>query len=245
MSPPRLDAEGLLDRLKALGATGRDEAGRLVRLAASDADRLGRDLLVRWMTEAGLEVAVDRIGNLFGIWRTEANASEAPLLLGSHIDTVIDAGIYDGAYGVLAGLGVIEALKAGGHAPDRPLAVAAFTNEEGVRYAPDMMGSLVMAGGLSLADALATVGTDGSVLGEELARIGYAGDREPGFLKPHAYLELHIEQGPVLVREGWPSGRWKTCRASPGRRSRSRARPTTQAPRRWRCGGTRGMRPPG
>ena len=129
-----------------------------------------------------------------------------PVLIGSHIDTVIDAGIYDGCYGVLAGLEVIETLKAAGFAPARPIAVAAFTNEEGVRYAPDMMGSLVYAGGLPVEAALATVGTDGAVLGAELARIGYAGAQEPGFLKPHAYVELHVEQGPVLEREGVPIG---------------------------------------
>ena len=134
------------------------------------------------------------------------DATQAPVLLGSHIDTVINAGIYDGCYGVLSGLEVIETLKAAGYAPARPIAVAAFTNEEGVRYAPDMMGSLVYAGGLPVEEALATVGTDGTVLGAELERIGYAGSEEPGFLKPHAYVELHIEQGPVLEREGVPIG---------------------------------------
>lgn len=123
-------------------------------------------------------------------------------MLGSHIDTVINAGIYDGCYGVLSGLEVIQTLKSAGFQPSRPLVVAAFTNEEGVRYAPDMMGSLVYSGGLGTDEALATVGTDGTVLGDELARIGYAGPHEPGFIQPHAYIELHIEQGPVLEREG-------------------------------------------
>jgi N-carbamoyl-L-amino-acid hydrolase len=127
-------------------------------------------------------------------------------MIGSHIDTVIDAGIYDGCYGVLAGLEVIETLKRNGVAPARPVALAAFTNEEGVRYAPDMMGSLVFAGGLLVEAARATVGTDGSVLGAELERIGYAGTHAPGFLAPHAYLELHVEQGPVLERERVPIG---------------------------------------
>ena len=127
-------------------------------------------------------------------------------MIGSHIDTVIDAGIYDGCYGVLAGLDVIETLKGAGVAPALPIAVAAFTNEEGVRYAPDMMGSLVHAGGLSVEAALATVGTDGSVLGAELECIGYAGAHAPGFLEPQAYLELHVEQGPVLDRERVPIG---------------------------------------
>ncbi|TPN28847.1 Zn-dependent hydrolase [Mesorhizobium sp. B2-3-3] len=201
-----IDAPRLLGRIRELGAVGRDGEGRLIRLAASDTDRLGRDLFVGWLRQAGLDVAIDRIGNIFGIWQSADNAGKAPLLIGSHIDTVIDAGIYDGCYGVLAGLEVIETLKASGLSPSRPLAVAAFTNEEGVRFSPDMMGSLVYAGGIDVEAALAAVGTDGSTLGQELARIGYAGDREPGFLKPHIYLELHIEQGPVLEREGIPIG---------------------------------------
>ncbi|WP_262268592.1 Zn-dependent hydrolase [Microvirga yunnanensis] len=210
MTPLSIDAERLLGRLRDLGRIGRDGGGRLVRLAASDADRAGRDALVAWIRGAGLEVAVDRIGNVFGIWRTADHRDRAPVMIGSHIDTVIDAGILDGCYGVLAGLEVIETLKAAGSIPARPIAVAAFTNEEGVRYAPDMMGSLVHAGGLPVEEALATLGTDGTVLGAELERIGYAGSEEPGFLTPHAYLELHIEQGPVLEREGVSVGAVET-----------------------------------
>lgn len=205
-----VDAQRLLGRIRELGAIGRDSEGRLTRLAASDTDGQGRDLFVGWLRQAGLDVAIDRIGNIFGIWQSAGNAGKAPLLIGSHIDTVIDAGIYDGCYGVLAGLEVIETLKASGLSPSRPLAVAAFTNEEGVRFSPDMMGSLVHAGGVDVEAALAAVGTDGSTLGQELARIGYAGDREPGFLKPHIYVELHIEQGPVLEREGIPIGAVET-----------------------------------
>ncbi|MDE2335145.1 MAG: Zn-dependent hydrolase [Rhodospirillales bacterium] len=205
MSDLDIDAERLLNRLRTLGEIGRDEAGKLTRLAASDADRQGRDRVGGWMREAGLEVLVDRVGNLIGLWRTDADEA-APVMLGSHIDTVINAGIYDGCFGVLSGLEVIETLKAAGAHPKRPLAVAAFTNEEGVRYAPDMLGSLAYAGGLGAAEALATTGTDGTVLGEELARIGYAGAQEPGFLRPHAYLEIHVEQGPVLEHQGIPIG---------------------------------------
>lgn len=205
MTELRIDAERLLARLRILGETGRDGEGRLTRLAASDTDKAGRDIVAGWMHEAGLEVMVDRIGNLFGVWRAGTEGT-APLMLGSHIDTVINAGVYDGCYGVLSGLEVIQTLKEAGAQPDRPIVVAAFTNEEGVRYAPDMMGSLVYAGGLGVEEALATVGIDSTVLGEELARIGYAGPYEPGFLRPHAYLELHIEQGPLLEREGVPVG---------------------------------------
>jgi N-carbamoyl-L-amino-acid hydrolase len=201
-----IDADRLLTRLRELGEIGRSSDGRLVRLAASDADKLGRDKFVDWAKAAGLEVRVDRIGNIFALWDDAEHPEAQPLMLGSHIDTVIDAGIYDGSYGVLSGLAVIETLKEAGFTPRQPIVVAAFTNEEGVRFAPDMMGSLVYAGGLSADEALAVKGTDGRRLGDELVRIGYAGTEEPGFLKPEAYIELHIEQGPVLEREGFAIG---------------------------------------
>lgn len=200
-----IDSARLMARLEELGTTGRDETGRLCRVAATDADRAGRDLLCGWLNDAGLRIEIDRIGNIYGIWEPRG-VSGHPVVIGSHIDSVIDAGIYDGCYGVLSGLAVIEAMQQAGLHPARPLAVVAFTNEEGVRYAPDMMGSLVATGGLSTDEALATVGTDGTTLGAELERIGYAGSQESGFLKPHAYVELHIEQGPVLEAEGQPVG---------------------------------------
>ncbi|MFS8055012.1 Zn-dependent hydrolase [Rhizobium sp. BR 317] len=202
MSDNSIHPARLLGRLVELGNIGRDSGGQLVRLAATDSEKLGRDKFVSWIEQAGLELAVDRIGNIFGIWKPAGVTEEAPLMLGSHIDTVINAGIYDGCYGVLSGLEVIETLLEAGFEPSQPIVVAAFTNEEGVRYAPDMMGSLVYAGGLDAEIALATVGTDGSVLGRELERIGYDGAHEPGFMRPYAYIELHIEQGPVLEREG-------------------------------------------
>ncbi|CDI12164.1 Zn-dependent hydrolase [Agrobacterium pusense] len=193
----------LIRHLGELGSIGRTEDGSLVRLAGSDEDRLGRDKFVEWVKEAGLDVAVDKVGNVFGIWNPDGVDPDHPvLMLGSHIDTVINAGIYDGCYGVVAGLEVIQTLKEMGAKPALPIVIAAFCNEEGVLYSPDMMGSLVYAGGISAEAALSTVGADGSVLGERLAEIGYAGPEEPGFLKPHAYVELHIEQGPVLEREG-------------------------------------------
>ncbi len=192
----------LLKRIHALGAIGKDEEGRRTRLAASDAEKEGRDAVAGWMRDAGLKVVVDRIGNIFGIWETEENKEEKPLMVGSHIDTVINAGQYDGCLGVIGGIEVIQTLKEAGYQTAKPVVVAAFTNEEGVRYSPDMMGSLVYAGGLPVDEVLATVGTDGTVLGEELKRIGYEGTVEPGFLQPEAFLELHIEQGPILDVEG-------------------------------------------
>ena len=202
MTTLSIDADRLLDRIRKFGDIGRNESGSLTRLAASDADKAARDALAGWIKAAGLELAIDRIGNLLGIWRAADHDDHAPVMIGSHIDTVVDAGVYDGCYGVLAGLEVIETLAAAGFVPSRPVVLAAFSNEEGVRYTPDMMGSLVYAGGLAVDEALASVGADGTTLGAELARIGYAGEAAPGFLRPGAYVELHIEQGPILDREG-------------------------------------------
>ena len=197
-----IDGERLINRIHTLGAVGIDSEGKRTRLAGSDEDKAGRDLVCSWMEEAGLKVVVDQIGNIFGIWETEENKGKPPFMVGSHIDTVINAGQYDGCLGVLAGIEVIDTLKKAGVKAAHPLVVAAFTNEEGVRFSPDMMGSLVYAGGLSVEEALGSVGTDGTILGEELKRIGYEGTVKPGFLKPYAFLELHIEQGPILDVEG-------------------------------------------
>ena len=105
-----IDGKELIDRINTLGAIGIGEDGRRIRLAASDTEKEGRDLVSGWMKDAGLRVVVDRIGNIFGIWETEENKDEAPLMIGSHIDTVINAGQYDGCYGVIAGIEVIRTL---------------------------------------------------------------------------------------------------------------------------------------
>lgn len=196
----RVNGHRLLDRLDRLGGVGRREDGSCCRLALTEEDRQGRDLVVSWMRELGLEVRVDRVGNIFGI---RAGAEELPpVMTGSHIDTVATGGKYDGCLGVLAGLEVVQTLNEAGVPTRRPLAVAVFTNEEGARFQPDMLGSLVLAGGLETQDALAIVGTDGGIFGEELERIGYAGSLEPGALVPSAFVELHIEQGPILDLAG-------------------------------------------
>lgn len=201
---PLLDTAKLLEQLRELGAIGHDAAqGGRTRIALTDEEKTGRDLLVRWMRELDLEVRVDQIGNIFGVLHAEHSGGMAqPLMMGSHIDTVRNAGALDGCYGVLAGLAVVRAYRQAGLRPARAIVVAAFTNEEGVRYQPDMMGSLVYAGGMDVQAALNTVGTDGTRLGDELARIGYAGDMAPGAIVPREYIELHIEQGPVLEAEG-------------------------------------------
>ncbi len=202
-TPLQLNGPLLLQQIRALGQVGADAThGGRTRIALSDAEKAGRDLLVGWMRELDLDVQVDRIGNIFGTLRAAADSGEQrPLMMGSHIDTVTNAGALDGCYGVLAGLAVIRAYRDAGRLPERSITVGAFTNEEGVRYQPDMMGSLVYAGGLPLQQALDTLGTDGTRLGDELARIGYAGTLEPGAIVPHEYLELHIEQGPILEAE--------------------------------------------
>jgi beta-ureidopropionase / N-carbamoyl-L-amino-acid hydrolase len=197
---PRIDLDRLLGRLDAFNRIGALPGGGNCRLALSDEDLAGRDLLVRWMRELGLTVTIDAVGNIFGVRGGRENLP--PVMFGSHIDTVGTGGRYDGLYGVLAGLETCQALDDAGRATRRPLALVAFTNEEGSRFPPYAMGSLVFVGGLAIEDAYAVRGIDGTTVGEELRRIGYAGEARPGFLKPHAYLELHIEQGPILENEG-------------------------------------------
>lgn len=195
-----IDEAALIERIEQHARIGAIDGGGVCRIALTDADRAGRKQLVRWMQEAGLEVHVDQIGNLFGV--RAGTHDLTPVMTGSHIDTVATGGRYDGIYGVMAGLEVVHWLDAHGIRTRRPLVVAAFTNEEGVRFMPDMMGSLVHAGGLPLQQALDTIGTDGARLGDELQRIGFAGAMRCGTLRPHAFVELHIEQGPVLEAEG-------------------------------------------
>jgi len=200
----RIDAARLLVRLDRLAEIGAIEGGGCCRLALSDEDKAGRDLVVGWMRDLGLAVSIDRIGNVFGL--RAGTQALPPVMTGSHIDTVRTGGRYDGNLGVIAGLEAVETLNAAGVRTPRPLVVAFFTDEEGARFAPDMLGSLVYAGGLPLEEALAAVAIDGKVLRAELQRIGYAGDAALGIHRPSAYVELHIEQGPVLDAEGTTIG---------------------------------------
>lgn len=202
----KINEDRLLNRINELGQVGRNDKEQLIRLALSDEDKEGRDLLVSWFNELDLKIEVDRFGNIFATWEEEHNKGEKPLMLGSHIDSVIDAGIYDGSYGVLSGLETVQTLKENNVKTNRPVTIAAFTNEEGVRFPPSMLGSLVYSGDLDIDKELDTISIDGLRLGDELERIGYAGDNEPGFIEPEAYIELHIEQGPVLDKEGFEIG---------------------------------------
>ena len=194
-----VDGARLMRRIRTLAEVGAIPGGGCNRLALTDADRDGRDLVVAWMKELGLTVSIDTVGNIVGVWEV---GSGAPVMTGSHIDTVRTGGMYDGNYGVLAGLEVIESCQGAGIVPSRPLAVGVFTDEEGARFAPDMLGSLVYVGGMSVESAHDVVGIDGARLGEELERIGYLGATPcPGRI-PHAFVELHIEQGPLLEVDG-------------------------------------------
>jgi beta-ureidopropionase / N-carbamoyl-L-amino-acid hydrolase len=198
-NPLAINADRLISRIESLAEMERKE-GECSRLALSDADRRGRDQVVKWMQEAGLTVRIDQIGNISGL--SDSRSTVRPVMTGSHIDTVGNGGRYDGIYGVIAGIEVLQSLKDAARLPERPLAVTVFTNEEGVRFQPDMMGSLVYSGGLTLEDALNARATDGARVGDELERIGYAGGEASGQPVPHAFVELHVEQGPILDKEG-------------------------------------------
>lgn len=202
----RIDVGRLLARIDELGEIGRLDGPHgewgSARLALTDADRGGRDLVVAWMRDLGLDVAIDGIGNVIAT-RAGSDPSLAPVMSGSHIDTVGTGGRFDGILGVLAALEVAETLEAHSVETRRSFQVAFFTDEEGARFAPDMLGSLVFVGGMAVEDALDVVGVDGARLGDELARIGYAGPLPvPTPSAPHAFVELHIEQGPILEDEG-------------------------------------------
>lgn len=191
----QVNGDRLMSRIMDLARLGAIDGGGCARLALTDEDAAGRDLVVGWMKEIGLTVTIDVIGNVIGTWDV---GSGSPVMTGSHIDTVRTGGKYDGNLGVLAGLEVIQSLQEAGVTPSRPVAVGIFTNEEGSRFAPDMLGSLVYVGGLSIESALDIVGIDGAKVGDELERIGYNGAHPCPGPSPHAFVELHVEQGPVL-----------------------------------------------
>ena len=199
MSGFRIDADRLRDRFDRFNEIGATERGGVDRPALTDENRAARDLLVKWFAEAGLDVRVDGIGNLFA--RREGRDPEAdPVLVGSHVDSQRNGGRFDGVIGVLGALELVESLDDRGRETDRPIEVVSWTNEEGVRFQPDMLGSGVFAGVFDLGEALACEDREGNTVGEELERIGYRG--EPVEIEPHSYLELHVEQGPILEDSG-------------------------------------------
>ena len=200
----RIDGARLWDSLMEMAKIGATDLGGVRRLALTDLDRQSRDLFRHWCEEAGCTVTHDAMGNMFAR-RPGRNDSLPPIVTGSHLDSQPTGGKFDGAYGVLAGLEVVRALNDAGLETEAPIEVAVWTNEEGSRFAPAMVGSGVHAGIFTVDEAHAIADTDGKTMGEELERIGYKGEgcggRDFG-----AYFEAHIEQGPILEAAELPIG---------------------------------------
>ena len=202
-----VNGERLWASLMELAQIGATPKGGVCRLAASDLDAEARRLFIRWCEEAGCTVTVDRIGNIFAR-RPGRNPSLPPVMTGSHLDTQPTGGRFDGAYGVMAGLEIVRTLNDLGYETEAPIEIVAWTNEEGSRFSPAMVGSGVFAGVFDLdrgAGAAATM-SPASTLGGEFERIGFAGPEPVGGRPVAAYFEAHIEQGPILEAAGLPVG---------------------------------------
>ena len=204
--PLSIDEARLYASLAALGRIGSytDERTGLVggnRLALTDADAEGRRHVVARMGELGLTVTIDRVGNVYGR-REGADAGLAPVMMGSHIDSVPTAGMFDGCLGVLGALEIITTLNDAKRRTKRPIVAAFFTDEEGARFGTDMLGSAVATGRIELEAVYALRDRAGTSVKEELERIGFVGPHDVKLAPPHAYLETHIEQGPILRARG-------------------------------------------
>ncbi|MFJ9634552.1 M20 family metallo-hydrolase [Streptomyces sp. NPDC101175] len=211
-TPDKLTVDGdrlwqSLTDLAEIGAYDDERTGLrgVNRLALTDADAAGRRQVIAWMEEAGLTVRIDRMGNIYGR-REGADPAAQTVLTGSHIDSVATAGAFDGCLGVLGGIEVVRTLNERGITTRRPIEVGVFTEEEGVRFGTDMLGSAVAVGRLGLEYAHALADRDGRTLGDELARTGFAGPVDARLDPPYAYVECHIEQGPVLAENDVPIG---------------------------------------
>ncbi|WP_459618084.1 Zn-dependent hydrolase [Bordetella sp. 2513F-2] len=195
-----IDGQRLWNSLMALAEIGATPKGGNCRLALTELDGKGRDLVVGWMKDAGLEITVDQVGNIFG--RRPGRDPALPCIAtGSHIDTQPTGGKFDGCFGVLAGLEVMRTLQDRGIETEAPLELIIWTNEEGTRFVPVMMGSGVFCNIFPLEQVLASRDVDGKTVGDELRKIGYAGTEPVGRRKLGKYFEAHIEQGPILEAE--------------------------------------------
>lgn len=200
-----VDPNRLWDLHMEMAKIGPGVAGGNNRQTLTDDDRLGRDLFKRWCEAAGLTVTVDRMGNMFAR-RPGRNPDAAPVLAGSHLDTQPTGGRFDGITGVLAALEAVMTLNDLGIETEHPIEVVNWTNEEGSRFGPPMMGSAVVAGVIPEAKAYATTDAEGMDVETALKGIGYQGDLPAAARPIHALFEIHIEQGPFLEREGKPIG---------------------------------------
>jgi beta-ureidopropionase / N-carbamoyl-L-amino-acid hydrolase len=201
----RINGKRLWDSLARMAEIGATPRGGVCRLALTDLDREGRDLIVKWAKEAGCTVSIDQMGNVF-MRRAGKNERAHPVLTGSHADSQPTGGRFDGIYGVLGGLEVIRTLNDHAIETEHPVELVIWTNEEGSRFAPAMVASGVFAGAFSLEYGLSRTDKDGKTIGQELQRIGYAGDEPCGERQLHATFELHIEQGPILEAENTTIG---------------------------------------
>ena len=216
MQPLRIDSERLWRSLMELARIGATPKGGVRRLTLTDVDREARDLFARWARDAGLALEMDAVGNMFAR-RAGTDSAAAPVAMGSHLDSQPSGGKFDGAYGVMAGLEVLRTLNDAGIKTRAPLEVVSWTNEEGSRFTPVMMGSGVFAGVFPLAHVLGQQDVDGVTVEDSLKSIGYAGETHPHRLG--GYFEAHIEQGPVLedtkttigVVQGALGQRWFDC----------------------------------
>ena len=199
-SQRHISSERLWASLMELATLGATPKGGVCRLALTDLDRQARDLFVQWCEQAGCTVTVDAVGNIFAR-RPGRNPQLPPVMTGSHIDTQPTGGKFDGCYGVLAGVEVLRTLNDLGVQTEAPIEVVVWTNEEGSRFAPCMMGSGVFAAKFTLEETLAKTDAQGMTVGEALNAIGYAGSREVTGHAVGAYFEAHIEQGPILEDE--------------------------------------------
>jgi beta-ureidopropionase / N-carbamoyl-L-amino-acid hydrolase len=200
-----VSGERLLSDLMAMAEVGATPEGGSRRLALTDEDRAGRELFASWARDVGLDLRSDRAGNLFA--RREGHDVARPAVMsGSHLDTQPNGGRFDGVFGVLAALEAVRALGDAGVDTRAPIDVVVWANEEGGRFPQFCTGSAVYAGAASLEEVRALPAFDGPSYGEELDRVRFAGEEEPGSAAASAYIELHIEQGPLLEREGVPLG---------------------------------------
>ncbi len=196
----QINGDRLWQTIMEMAAIGATEKGGNCRLALTDLDKQGRDLFIQWCKDAGCSIQIDAIGNIFAR-REGRNPDLAPVVYGSHLDTQPTGGRFDGVLGVLAGLEVMRTLNDHAVETDAPLEAVCWTNEEGARFPPAMMGSGGFVGIFSKDEIMASADLDGKTFGEELARIGYAGDTPIGGREIGSYFELHIEQGPILEAE--------------------------------------------
>lgn len=200
-----VNKDRLWESLMTLAKIGATPKGGVGRIALTDLDRQARDLFCQWAKEAGCEIRIDRIGNIFAR-RLGRNPDAAPVMTGSHIDSQPLGGKFDGAYGVMAGLEVIRALNDENIETEAPIDIVDWTDEEGARFAAGCIGSGVFAGVRDLDGALALTDADGVSVATALENIGYAGPEQVGGFPIRAYFETHIEQGPILENEGIPLG---------------------------------------